>query len=56
MENLDFNIYAYEAPTSKAEYLSLAQEALRVVNEISDFISGRERELEIYASSRAECN
>lgn len=46
MKGLNFNIHAFAAPQTKAEYLALAQEASRVLDEIGQLITARERDLE----------
>lgn len=53
MTDLNFNIFAFTNPQTKAEYLSLAKEALRTVKEISDQITQREEELQTHFAN--EC-
>ena len=51
MTDLNFNIYAFTNPRTKAEYLSLAQEAVREMTNILDLIKAREVELKAYCAS-----
>lgn len=39
MSDLKFNIYAFAAPSSKAEYSALLDEALRLMDELGDQIA-----------------
>ena len=36
MDDLKFNIYAFVAPTTRTEYLALLNEAIRIIDELSD--------------------
>jgi hypothetical protein len=42
---MNFNIYGFAAPRSKAEYAALLDEALRIADELSDQITRMEQEL-----------
>lgn len=39
MDDLKFNIYAFAAPSSKAEYSALLDEALRMMDELGEQIA-----------------
>ena len=39
MNDLKFNIYAFAAPSSKAEYSALLDEALRMMDELGEQIA-----------------
>ncbi len=38
MNDLNFNIYAFTAPATRAEYIGLLDEALRLADELSEMI------------------
>jgi hypothetical protein len=46
MKNLDFNLYGFAAPRTRAEYLNLLGEALRLADELSAQIDEMENILE----------
>lgn len=39
MDDLKFNIYAFAAPSNKAEYSALLDEALRLMDELGEQIA-----------------
>lgn len=39
MNDLKFNIYAFAAPSSKAEYSALLDEALRLMDELGEQVT-----------------
>ena len=40
MEQLKFNIHAFAAPSTKAEYISLLDEAIRMAHDLHDLLDG----------------
>ena len=40
MEHIKFNVHAFVAPSTKAEYMSLLDEAIRMANDLHDLIDG----------------
>ena len=53
MDDLKFNIYAFAAPSSKAEYSALLDEALRLMDELGEQIACFERTPEALPASIA---
>ena len=46
MNDLKFNIYAFVAPSTRAEYVALLDEALRLADELLEIVNARTRLLE----------
>lgn len=51
MTDLNFNIHAFTNPRTKAEYLSLVQEAVREMQNIVDMIKARGHQLDAHFAS-----